>query len=84
MSYPNTDSVEHLTMYMTIMTNIAVRHVLTGTIKIAYEMTQHEENSSIINLNQDMVDKKPQLMTNALSYKFHSITSNSLQGTAFI
>lgn len=49
MSYPNTDSVEHLTMYMTIMTNIAVRHVLTGTIKIAYEMTQHEENSSIIN-----------------------------------
>lgn len=49
MSYPNTDSVEHLTMYMTIMTNIAVRHVLTGTIKIAHEMTQHEENSSIIN-----------------------------------
>lgn len=50
MSYPNTDSVEHLTMYMTIMTNIAVRHVLlAGTIKIAHEMTQHEENSSIIN-----------------------------------
>lgn len=49
MSYPNTDSVEHLTIYMTIMTNIAVRHVFTGTIKIAHEMTQHEENSSIIN-----------------------------------
>lgn len=48
MSYPNTDSVEHLTMYMTIMTNIAVRHVLTGTIKIAHEMTQHEETAVLL------------------------------------
>lgn len=32
---------------MTIMTNIIVRHVLTQTMKMAYKMTQHEENSSI-------------------------------------
>lgn len=29
------------------MTNIIVRHVLTQTMKMAYKMTQHEENSSI-------------------------------------
>lgn len=34
-------------MYLTIMTNIIVRHVLTQTMKMAYKMTQHEENSSI-------------------------------------
>lgn len=33
---------------MTIMPNIIVRHVLTRTIKMAYKMTQHKENSSII------------------------------------